>query len=392
MARKARNNDNGAGTYQKSINLYGFIRLILGPDMSDRQIAQRWHINEKNFHEFKTGKYPVPRLEKLEELATMLDINKHLVFQVASGTQAQKVFNLLSKNDLRGQIRLLSNQLDESHKALAKSEYRYRQLFENANDAIFIADTKTGILLDCNKKAEELVGRTRNEIRGLHQSHLHPRTKKTYYRKHFKTHVRNGQGRDLQIQEVIRKDGTVIPVYISARVMEIDGRKIIAGIFREFKFFNDGPSNGTKVQQRSEQRYRKLFENVSDAIFVADIKTGVILDCNKEASRLTGRSKKELIGTPTMKLHPPDKIKKYKKQFKEAVRHGHMGTPEAQSIEIIKKGGDRVPVHINTRVIDLNGLNVLVGVFRKIDYRHQDAIFPNGSFLGTAGKQKINRR
>lgn len=94
--------------HPKSINLYKFIRLVLGEDVSDRYITQKWHMDGKNFHEFKTGVYPIPRLEKLEELASVLGINKHLVFQVAGGTPARKVFNLIKKHDLHGQVRLLS--------------------------------------------------------------------------------------------------------------------------------------------------------------------------------------------------------------------------------------------------------------------------------------------
>ena len=42
---------------------------------------------------------------------------------------------------------------------LRKSEEKYRGLFEEAMDAIFVADAETGILLDCNRAALRLVGR-----------------------------------------------------------------------------------------------------------------------------------------------------------------------------------------------------------------------------------------
>ncbi len=109
MARKEKKNrkQSVVPIHPKSLNLYKFIKLILGEDIPDYQIAARWKMDSKNFHEFKVGKYPVPRLEKLEQLASVLGINKHLVFQVGGGTSAQKVFDLIKRNDLRGQIRLL---------------------------------------------------------------------------------------------------------------------------------------------------------------------------------------------------------------------------------------------------------------------------------------------
>jgi len=112
MANKSRGNKNNkhkSGVlHPDSLNLYKFIRLILGPDTPDSHISDRWNIDVKNFHEFKTGVYPVQRLGKLEELAKLLSVNKHLVFEVAAGTPAQKVFDLIKNNDLPGQIRLLS--------------------------------------------------------------------------------------------------------------------------------------------------------------------------------------------------------------------------------------------------------------------------------------------
>lgn len=236
MANKSsnKNNQRKPGFLRKdSLNLYKFIRLVLGTDIPDSHIAERWDMDVKNFHEFKTGVYPVPRLSKLEELAKVLGVNKHLVFQAAGGTSAHKVFDLIKKNDLSGQIKLLSSQLDEAHKNLTISEKRYRTLFSHANDAIFIADTETAKMLDCNKQAENLIGRSKTEIIGMPVMHLHPFNKRKYYAGFFKGHVKSGRINDLRKAEVVTKDGVVKPVYISAGVIELDGQKVIQGIFRE---------------------------------------------------------------------------------------------------------------------------------------------------------------
>ena len=46
-------------------------------------------------------------------------------------------------------IRQLRNKIEE----LKESRKKYMQLFEESNDAIFIADPKTKMLVDCNRKA-----------------------------------------------------------------------------------------------------------------------------------------------------------------------------------------------------------------------------------------------
>ena len=95
------------GQYPNAINLCRFISLILGRKISNRQIALRWKMDEKNFHEMRVGRYPVPRIKRLIGLAKMLGVNKHLVYEVADGRPAGKVFKLIKNRDLKGQIKLL---------------------------------------------------------------------------------------------------------------------------------------------------------------------------------------------------------------------------------------------------------------------------------------------
>ena len=45
-----------------------------------------------------------------------------------------------------------------------------------------------------------------------------------------------------------------------------------------------------------KEKYRKLFQESKDAIFIADAQTGIILDCNNAAALLVGMDKSELIG------------------------------------------------------------------------------------------------
>lgn len=115
---------------------------------------------------------------------------------------------------------------------LSESEEKYRNLFENANDTIFIADTKTGIILDANKQAEQLIGRSKEEIIGMHQSKLHPPDRAEYYKDKFRKHVRKGRILDLGA-EVIKKDGSIIPIVINAGVISLRGKKVIQAIFRD---------------------------------------------------------------------------------------------------------------------------------------------------------------
>jgi len=119
-----------------------------------------------------------------------------------------------------------------AEEALRESEEKYRTLFENASDAIFIADTETHIILDANRQAEQLIGRPREEIIGMHQSKLHPPQHTEYYKDKFRRHVQKGRVFDLEA-EVITKDGSIVPVLICASVTSLHGKEMIQGLFKD---------------------------------------------------------------------------------------------------------------------------------------------------------------
>jgi len=116
---------------------------------------------------------------------------------------------------------------------LRKSEQKYRRLIEIANDAIFVADAATGRILDANRKAEELLGKSLNDIIGMHQSELHPAGEAEKYRKIFMDSILKGTPVLLTDLCVMNSAGKKVPVDISASVTEIEGKKVIQGIFRD---------------------------------------------------------------------------------------------------------------------------------------------------------------
>ncbi len=116
--------------------------------------------------------------------------------------------------------------------ALRNSEEKYRKLVETAGDAIIVADAQTGILIDANQKAQEMLGMDKEKIIGMHQTQLHPKKEAKHYNDVFNDAV--NRGNDV-INEVYlqHKDGHRIPVEIRSSVTVVGGRKIIQGIFRD---------------------------------------------------------------------------------------------------------------------------------------------------------------
>jgi PAS domain S-box-containing protein len=134
----------------------------------------------------------------------------------------------------------------QAKEALQESELKFKTIFENAGGAIFIADNKTGEILECNSQAEQMLGRPRAEIIGMHQSELHPQGEEEKYKEKFATHVQKGHVVDFE-GEVQHKDGRRIPVWIAAQCLKIGGKDVIIGLFMD-----------TTERKKAEQ---KLIEN-----------------------------------------------------------------------------------------------------------------------------------
>jgi len=120
--------------------------------------------------------------------------------------------------------------------------------------------------------------------------------------------------------------------------------------------------------RESEERYRELFENARDAIYVHDL-DGNYISINRAAERLCGYSRDEIVG----------------RNFAEFVALGHMdhvrecllaklaqSGETAYEVMVIAKDGRHVPVEVSSRAIYEKGVIVGVqGTARDITERKQ---------------------
>ncbi len=154
----------------------------------------------------------------------------------------------------KGKPAIMGNIVDVTERkrleqALLESERKYRTLFENLNDAAFLADAETGYILDTNKRGEVLLGRTREEIIDMRQTELHPPEAANEYRQRFATHVQKGRAADYD-GEAIRKNGSIVPVNISAAPVTIGEKRLIVGLFRDI---TERKQMEKEIQDKNEQ-------------------------------------------------------------------------------------------------------------------------------------------
>jgi PAS domain S-box-containing protein len=201
--------------------------------------------------------------------------------------------------------------------ALSESEERYRRMFEEALDAIFIADADTGIVLDCNHAACELVGRERSELIGRHQRVLHPtETIEGEFSKTFHEHLHAKEGKVLEAQ-VVTGEGGIKEVAVKANVFEFRGRNVIQGIFRDVT----ERKQAERALRNSEERYRTMLEEMEDAYSEVDL-GGHFTFVNNSLCRDLGYSREELLGTSYKKVTAEDDIDSVFRVFNEVYRTG----------------------------------------------------------------------
>ncbi|MCB7130238.1 MAG: diguanylate cyclase, partial [Candidatus Brocadiales bacterium] len=171
--------------------------------------------------------------------------------------------------------------------ALRESEEKYRTLIAAANDAIFIADVETGVILEANRRAEELTGLSGKELVGLYHTQLFPAEEKECNKKLFEKYFRFKHSVTSEDIFVRHRDGRNIPVEISSAVIELGDKKIVQGIFRDI--------TKRKEAEKELRAMSKVFMDAVDPIFIEDL-DGNIIDVNAEAERAYGWGREELLG------------------------------------------------------------------------------------------------
>ena len=132
--------------------------------------------------------------------------------------------------------------LAEAKPTSAHGEERYRELFENCRDAIYVHDL-TGRYILVNRAAEELSGYQRDEILGKHYSNfVAPRHLKEA-RENFCLKL------DVPIEttyeaEVVCRNGARIPVEVSSRMIYENGEAVgVQGTVRDITGSETRPGN-----------------------------------------------------------------------------------------------------------------------------------------------------
>lgn len=111
-------------------------------------------------------------------------------------------------------------------------------------------------------------------------------------------------------------------------------------------------SEARRQAQSANDRLRAVFDASRDAMILADGDSGVILDANRQAERLFGGTRVNLVGKHQHQLHPQTEADRCAREFRRVVAGERVGSLRTQ---VRRVDGQTVPVEISAEVADVGG-------------------------------------
>jgi two-component system sensor histidine kinase/response regulator len=258
--------------------------------------------------------------------------------------------NKVNNNGWKGRHKVLNGpEITERKwvdKALRDSEEKFRNLFENGQDAVMLADAETGIIIDINPAGCKLLGLPKEKIIGMHQSQIHPPELAEKYKEVFRGHVE----KQLVIAEdtvIQRADGSRVQCEITASVAKYGDKYIIQGVFRDIT----ERKQAEEALWESQEFNTILLEKAPNQVVVINPDTSIKY-VNSSWEKLNGWTKEEVIGLKVpYPWWPEDMVEEFVETFPLAM-NGEDGKGE---VIAQKKNGELYWLAMNWTPVKRDG-------------------------------------
>ena len=253
------------------------------------------------------------------------------------------------------ELEMQNEELRRAQVELEASRERYIDLYDLAPVGYFTLNEKR-IILGANLRAAKLLGVARAALTKQSFSRfVLPEDQDIYYRHSRELFEKGGPAKCelrlvrsdgaqswVRLEATLAEDGDGNPVYRAA-MSDITERKEMEETLRE-----------------SEEKYRSVFAAEGDALFLADQRTGAILDVNDAACRLYGYTREELLKLRNIDMSAePEETARATREFRNTIGD-----------RLHKKKDETVfPVDISASLFILKGREVILAAARDITER-----------------------
>lgn len=251
----------------------------------------------------------------------------------------------------------------QTAEALRASETRFRRLLDSSIVGV-VFWTLQGDLSDANDLFLNMVGYSREDLRRgqLSWKAITPPEYTAVDNRAIAELLATGTCVPFE-KEYIRKDGSRVSVLIGSALLE--GQKEKGSSFVMDITVRKRDEEALRL---SQERYRELFENARDTVYVHDL-NGIYVSVNRAAEKLTGYSRDEIIGKHFSEFVEPKQVERVRNSLtkKLAARGG-----TSYEVDIVAKDGRLIAVEVSSNLIYENGGPVGVqGLVRDITERKQ---------------------
>ncbi len=238
----------------------------------------------------------------------------------------------------------------QAEEALKLSEGKYRTLFEESRDAIYVTATD-GRLIDFNQAMMSLFGYTRKEMSSVNARDLYADADDS--RRFQETIEREGSVKDYEVK-LLAKDGRVMDCLLSSTVQHDDVGNVIGyqGILHDITL---------RVQAQATLRKEKEFSDVAigslPGLFYLFDEDGRFLRGNRDIERVTGYSASDLLEKTPHDFFAAEQ----KGLIEQAIREVFEKGQSSVEADLVVRDGSRIPYLFTAKLAMLDGKRCLVG-------------------------------
>ena len=238
---------------------------------------------------------------------------------------------------------------------LQESEKLYRTLFESAGDSIYLVESegdRLGKILSANHAAANMHGYTIEELLTMNIKDLDTEESAKEMPERIARVLRGETVRDEVMHR--RKDGTVFPLEINARLLRLGDHSYTLAIDRDITERKASEA----ALKASEERMRTLIE--VSPIGTTIVRQGVYIYANPAFVRMFGYDdENEIVGVSLESLVVPEERGFIRKLAMD--RAAGLNAPPQYEVTGLKKDGKRLNLSVWVTLIDYEGAPATLG-------------------------------